>query len=164
MRSVKCRAFIILTTLSVFICGCSTDKYKDDVSCQMLAQTAAEQLPAELDLRELDASFRDFYFGDAKGYDDCFVMHSAENEDISEIGVFHSADDESAADVENVCREYIADLQQNSRAFIASYAPKELTKLDDGEVRRYGRYVVYTVLDGADAEKVFEAVHHALEE
>ena len=72
--------------------------------------------------------------------------------------------DDAVDKIEGVCYEYINDLSQNSRAFIASYAPEELVKLDNAEVRRYGRYIVYTVLEAADSERVFEIVENALRE
>lgn len=149
--------------LILFFSGCSANEYKDDVSCKMLADAAVEDLPAELDFRELDESFRDFYFGELDGFDDCYIAYSADSEDISEFGVFHANSDESADKIEAACLEYLADLGQNSRAFIASYAPGELTKLDASEVRRYGRYVVYTVLDDEDAERIFEIMKNLLE-
>lgn len=163
MNRIKSIGVLILAmAVMSFATACSKPKYNDGVSCESLASAATEQIPEELDFRELEASFRDFYFGEANGFDDCYVAYSAEAEDISEIGVFHSESDEDADEIERACLEYITDLQQNSRAFIESYAPNELTKLDSAEVRRYGRYVVYTVLDGEDAERVFESVRGLL--
>ena len=155
--------FLILVAILLFS-GCATEKYKDDVECKALVLSVTDQMPSELDFRELDESFREFYFEGADGFDDCYIAYSADSEDISEIGVFHAVSDEAAEKIEGVCYEYINDLSQNSRAFIASYAPEELTKLDGAEVRRYGRYVVYTVLNTADAERAFEIIKNTISE
>ena len=162
---MKKHVFLALTlTFSLLICGCSREKYRDDVDCKSLVLSVTADLSSELDFRELDESFREFYFEGADGFDDCFIAYSAESEDISEIGVFHAMSDDAVDKIEGVCYEYINDLSQNSRAFIASYAPEELVKLDNAEVRRYGRYIVYTVLEAADSERVFEIVENALRE
>ena len=158
-----CLVALILAFVLLFV-GCATEKYRDDVSCKALVDAVTAKMPSELDFRELDESFREFYFEGADGFDDCYIAYSADNEDISEIGVFHAVSDEAAEKIEGICYEYINDLSQNSRAFIASYAPEELTKLDGAEVRRYGRYVIYTVLNTADTERVFETVKNALSE
>ena len=152
----------LILTFSLLICGCSEEKYRDDVDCKSLVLSVTAEMPSELDFRELDESFREFYFEGADGFDDCYIAYSADSEDISEIGVFHAVSDEAAEKIEGVCYEYINDLSQNSRAFIASYAPEELVKLDNAEVRRYGRYIVYTVLEAADSERAFEIVENAL--
>ena len=60
------------------------------------------------------------------------------------------------------CRDYIDDMQEDSRAFIASYAPNELPKLDSAQVRRFGNYVIYTILPDDSAKTVFENVKEAL--
>ena len=158
-----CFVALILAFVLLFG-GCATEKYRDDVDCRSLVLSVTAEMPSELDFLELDESFREFYFEGADGFDDCYIAYSADNEDISEIGVFHAVSDEAAEKIEGICYEYINDLSQNSRAFIASYAPEELTKLDGAEVRRYGRYVVYTVLNTADTERVFETVKNALSE
>ena len=161
------KKYVFLTLiLALFISlgGCSAKKYRDDVSCKTLVDSVSAKMPEELDFLELDESFREFYFEGAEEYDDCYIVYSSPSEDISEIGIFHAVSDQAAEKIEGVCYEYIVDLGQNSRAFIASYAPEELTKLDGAEVRRYGRYVVYTVLDASDAERVFESVENALSE
>ena len=154
----------LILTFSLLICGCSEEKYRDDVDCKSLVLSVTAEMPSELDFRELDESFREFYFEGADGFDDCYIAYSADSEDIGEIGVFHAVSDEAAEKIEGVCYEYINDLSQNSRAFIASYAPEELTKLDGAEVRRYGRYVVYAVLNTADAERAFEIIKNTLSE
>lgn len=156
-----------LLALCVALSGCGKgaygDGYRDGISCREISEQITAQLPAELDFRELDESFREFYFDESDGFDDCYIVYSAENEDISEIGIFHAECDEDAEAVERACREYIADLGENSRAFISSYAPWEVSKLDGAEVRRYGRYVAYTVLRSEDSEKVFDMIRKALE-
>ena len=61
-------------------------------------------------------------------------------------------------------KNYISDLQENQKAFIASYAPREIPKLEDAEVRRYKSYVIYTVLDENSRLEAFEEINDLLKE
>ena len=86
------------------------------------------------------------------------------NKDSDEIGVFLAKSDEDVAELRRVCEEYVRTLQKEQRAFVASYAPREATKLDAATVRVFGRYVVYAVLDEEACEEAFSCVKEMLEE
>ena len=71
---------------------------------------------------------------------------------------------ESVTETEEMCRDYLAALWEEKQAFIAGYAPEELPKLKHAEVRSFGRYTVYAILDDADRDRLFEAVEELLKE
>ena len=105
---------------------------------------------------------RAFYFEDSHEADDCRMVYSLDTNDINEIGIFHAPNKTEAQDIAEDCREYVEDMRQNSRAFIASYAPSELSKLDGAQVRIYGNYVIYTILPTELIESVFHEVERVL--
>ena len=51
---------------------------------------------------------------------------------------------------------------EEQRAFISSYAPQQVTKLDHAEVRVIGRYVIYTILSPEDTRSAFDTVEQML--
>ena len=53
-------------------------------------------------------------------------------------------------------------MQEEQREFIASYAPHELSKLDAAKVKKFGNYVVYTVLPKDTTTTVMDEVERYL--
>ena len=159
MKKLFCTALLICLSL----CSCSRSQYADDVACTDLSKHMRNVLGDGQEYTEFDSTHREFYFEDSDEYDDCSLIYSTDTNDINEIGVFHTKNGDAADDIAEDCREYIADMKENSRTFISSYAPTELPKLDGAEVRRFGNYVVYTVLPTDKAEAVFDAVREMLE-
>ena len=58
--------------------------------------------------------------------------------------------------------EYLEELREDQRAFIASYAASELPKLDGAQWRTFGNYTVYAILDEHDRALVFDTVESLL--
>lgn len=153
---------IILTLVFSLLASCSRSEYTDNVKCADVGKQVTDSLEDGQEYLEFDNSHRDFYFEDSDEYDDCYLVYSSDTNDINEIGVFHAPSDERAEDMLEDCRDYIEDMKENSRVFIASYAPEELPKLDSATARRFGNYVVYTVLPEDKAEAVFQKIEESL--
>ena len=157
----------ILTVGALLICaallfGCARREYADNVSCAELVDTMLSVLDDGEEYSDFDSVQRAFYFEDSHEADDCRMVYSLDTNDINEIGIFHAPNKAEAQDIAEDCREYVEDMRQNSRAFIASYAPSELSKLDGAQVRIYGNYVIYTILPTELIESVFHEVERVL--
>lgn len=159
MKNFLC---VIFTLVCAVLPSCSRSEYTDTVKCADLGKQMTDTLEDGQEYLEFDSTHRDFYFEDSDEYDDCYLMYSSDTNDINEIGVFHASSDERAEDMLEDCRDYIEDMKENSRAFIASYAPEQLPKLDSATVRRFGNYVIYTVLPEDKAEAVFQRIEESL--
>lgn len=153
---------IILLTVCLILPSCSRSDYVDEANCADLGGQMTDSLDDGQEYLEFDSNHREFYFDDTEEYDDCYLVYSSDTNDINEIGVFHAPNGDEAKELFETCRDYIEDMQENSRSFIASYAPEELPKLDNAEVRRFGNYVIYTILPEDKAEAVFEKVEESL--
>ena len=114
------------------------------------------------DYAEYDDDFVEFFFGDMIAERDHTVVYSKEQNDINEVGIFHAESASDALEIYEKATEYIREMKETQRAFIASYAPEELPKLDSAEVRRYGNYVIYAILSEADSDSFFEHVEDTL--
>lgn len=156
----KKRYFCVAVCLALMLVGCGEEKYANGVSCDAVAAVMSEAVGEEY--ARLEAGYMEFYFEDAEGYDDVSLCYSVDGEDVGEIGVFHAQSEDAADELERQCVEYISELQSTSRAFLSSYAPHELAKLEGAGVRRFGRYVVYAVLDSAEADAAFAAAARVL--
>lgn len=152
-----------LLCLAVLV-SCSRQTYTDTLSCGDLGEEIITALGDGQEYLDYDSLHREYYFEDTEEYDDCRLIYSSDTNDINEIGIFHAPDAGKAAELEETCRDYIKGLREDSRDFIASYAPEELPKLDGAQVRRYGNYVVYTVLPSQSTEDVLSLVEEMLTE
>ena len=71
----------------------------------------------------------------------------------------------SEKNAEEVLREaqaYIERTKSERRAFVESYLPSELSKFNSAEARRFGTYVIYTILESERAALVFDKAEEAL--
>ncbi|MBE6707007.1 MAG: DUF4358 domain-containing protein [Ruminococcaceae bacterium] len=154
----KIFAIIIALLLAVFLPSCATASFADSSTCAELGELIEATVNDGQEYIPHDDTHRSLYFDDVEEYDDYFSAYSANTSDISEFGVFHAPNDEAAAELYDEVCDYVSDMQNEQRAFIASYAPDELSKLDAAKVKKFGNYVVYTVLDKDTANAVFKKI------
>ncbi len=131
------------------------------MACRDIADGMCKGLSDNNEYLEFDATHTSLYF-DSEDYDDCHHIYSADTNDINEMGIFHARDSSHADKLWEDCREYLDDMREDSRAFIASYAPEELPKLDDADVWRVGNYVIYTVLPTDKADTLLDKIEKDL--
>ena len=159
---MKKTVFLLLLALCLCFVSCAKAEYANDVSCTDVSKRAAEAIGDGLEYTEYDDSHRKFYFDESDDYDDCCLIYSTDTSDINEIGIFHAPDETAARDVEEDCLDYIEQMREGERAFIESYAPNELPKLDGATVRRFGRYVVYIIVPTNKRTDVLNAIEDML--
>ena len=147
----------------LLLVSCSkAPSYREDVKCAALSRAVRDNVQGSANFSEYEEEEVSFLFSDLSFCDDYSLIYSSPTADISEIGVFHCPDEESAKEFLEIVTSYIEDQKVNQRAFISSYAPRELEKLDHAEVRRYGTYVIYVMLDDEERALTFDAIENAL--
>lgn len=158
------KRYLILTLVIVLLLlpSCEKDKFSDSLSCEELGDKIELVCADGLDYEEYDEEYLSFFFDDLSLCDDFCIIYSESTNDINEFGIFRSSNDENTEKVIEMAEDYINDTQEGQRAFISSYAPEELPKLDSAEVRRFGRYVVYSIASPDTAKKAFSAIASAL--
>ena len=152
---------LIAIVLALGLYSCAAD-YADDIACSDIGRSLADGLRDGQEYTEFESTHKEFYFDDTEHYDDCSLLYSRDVNDVSEIGVFHAPDAGNAGELVKDCQEYLDDLRTSTRAFVESYAPEELPKLDNAEVRRFGNYVAYAVLPTDKAEDFFDNLEKLL--
>ena len=160
MKKFICALCITLAALS--FTSCSRGEFKDGVACKDVGTSITDTLDDGKEYLEYDDTHRELYFEDSEHYDDHYLAYSSDTSDINEFGVFHAPNSDHAEDIYEDCLEYVEDMKENSRSFIASYAPDEIPKLDGATVRRYGNYVVYTILPKEKANDIFSKIEESL--
>ncbi|MBR2353576.1 MAG: DUF4358 domain-containing protein [Clostridia bacterium] len=158
-----CALLLVLVLSLIFLFSCGENKqYADGVSCEELMNTAKSVISAELGYTDLGNEQILYYFGKTDGYNDVCLRYSVRSETIDEIGIFHSVNEERAQEIGEHSEKYLAQMKEEQGAFIASYAPKELSKLEKAEVRQFGNYTVYAILSEEDRQAVFQALEERL--
>ena len=150
-----------LTVLCLFIlCSCSSGAYSDTLSCEEIRERIISAVGDE-EYLELDSGDAEYYFS-LDGCREYSVRYSSSTNDIGEFGIFHAEDEDAALKLLEECREYVRDKQTEQRAFIQSYAPTELKKLDGAEAYRFGNYVIFTILEKELTMKIKTSIHELL--
>ncbi len=163
LRSFSFPLSLILLCVSLFSCSKKAE-YSDDVPCSELMDSVEDQIPVNFGYETFGGEHLRYYFNDTELPDDSCLRYSVISEDINEVGIFHTPDDASREEVKRLCEQYIEQLREDQRAFIASYTAEELPKLDGAEVRSFGNYTVYAILSEDDRALAFDTVEKKLTE
>lgn len=158
------RYWILVLVLATLLSACAKKEkdYVDDLPCSEIADTVEEQIPVDFGYETFGGEHLRYYFEDTKVHDDACLRYTVRSEDIGEFGIFHAPDEESRKELERLCEEYLKILREEKTAFIESYAPEEVPKLERAEVRSFGNYVAYAILSDDDRELFFETVEKKL--
>ena len=155
-------AFVLLLTLCLFSSCQERQSYRDDLRCETLMDAAIDQAPTDFGYDTFESEHLRYYFDEDEEADDACLRYSIAAENINEIGIFHASNETAAREIYEDCEEYLEELREEKSAFIASYAPEELSKLEEAEVRRFGNYTVYAILSSEERALVFETIEQAL--
>ena len=154
---------ILSLALLCFLLGaCSSAGYRTDVSCATVAEHICRRLPLTNGYAAFGDEKIEVTFPDAELLKEYAWLYSVDSADINEIGVFKAATQEAAKAAEVKLSDYLAEIQEHDRAFIASYAPTELTKLDSAEIRRFGCYVILCICQPEELAECMEAASDLL--
>ena len=159
------KILMLIFTLSFLLTSCQgATVYRDDIPCASLCREICDEADAYGGYSAYDREHIAFLFGESALYDDCAVMYSTEVTDINEVGVFHCENADSAKALAETVLAYINEMQTEQMAFIESYAPRQVPKLQSAEVRQYGNYVIYLVLSEDDKADAIEEITELLEQ
>lgn len=152
----------LLVLALVFLPACRAKTYRNDLSAQVLAELGANAVSLEDPVFE-GADALPSISESIDSSSDVVVCHSADGSRLDEICVWHT-DNNNAVTVSTFLKNYLLETYENNRAYYDSYIPSETPKLRDAEVRIYGSYVVYAILDENARSLFFETVRTKLTE
>lgn len=152
----------LLLILLVFSSCAKEDDYSDGISCKELMEIAEKEIPTDLGYTDFGNGQILYYFEETDAFDDVCLRYSTRSENINEVGIFHSQSKREANKIKQQIETYLDEMKEEQSAFIASYAPDELPKLEEAEIRQFGNYTVYTILFREDRDNVFQALNKRL--
>lgn len=154
--------FIALIICALLLSSCNTKKYSDGVSCHELCERAISAIDESDEFSDYGKEYIKYFFEGSELHDDFRIVYSTETDDIDELGIFHAPSADAAKEIAATVQNYISEIQDTQRAFIESYAPEELPKLDNAEVRVFGNYVVYAIMEDDEKSEVFSEIDKSL--
>lgn len=162
---MKFKIFIFTATvliLSLALVSCSQKEYSDNITCHSLASTLRQEASvpegefAEYGDEEITLLFPN------TAYNDICILYSKDATDITELGILHAQNEETAKAVLEDVKNYIKNLQEEKREFLRNYSPAELEKLNAAEARQFGNYVIFTVAQANEKNLIFSKAANTL--
>ena len=155
--------FIFTIIFTLLLCSCSKKSvYRNDISCVYLTDTIKTELNGDGGYAFFEDEQIKLIFEDISLANEYSVIYSLPSQNIDEFGIFKTDKEGNARKLADKCREYLKVKYEDENAFIASYAPEELPKLKDAEVKVFGNYVAYAILSENDRELFFSSIKNIL--
>lgn len=155
----KVRYISLACLLCLLFCSCAAENYTDTLSCKEVANALVREILPQKEYKNYSENEILFLIDEKVSFDDCCFLYSSSSDDMSEVAVFHSSEPEVLFDE---LSKYTDTLRQEKRSFVENYVPSELSKLDDGQARRFGNYVVLAILEKSERDAIFEEAKEIL--
>lgn len=152
-----------LASLSLLPACAKQSSYRNDLSISALTESVRNSLNHQIEYKRADASYLDDYFKRPDFVQEQDIYFASDGNNLNEFGIFRVAEGK-AEEMENHLRSYLSASLEKNRDFYDSYIPKETAKLRDAEVRRFGNYVSYAILDKTSRGNFFSAIEESLKQ
>lgn len=164
MKTQRFTSIFLTMTLFFSITSCkkAAPVYLDILSATELAKEAREELETT-DFRVAPSDWLSDYVALPVGVSDYEICFSSDGSNINEFGIWHVGQDQIAA-TEAAIRTYLSESLRKNKDFYNSYIPEETVKLEKAEVRVFGNYVCYAILDERDKNIFFSTMQEELQE
>ena len=153
---------IILSLLCLVFCSCASVRYSDSLDSAEVAKRLTGEISEFGDYVEYDDEEIGYLLELSAENCDVCVIYSKDADDQGEIGIIRAASEADAKEVLREAQEYLEQMRVERRAFVENYLPRELSKLSSAEARRFGTYVIYTVLESEKSTLVFDKIEDTL--
>ena len=156
------KAGICLLALSLVCLGAcrKQPKYTNDLTAAELAKDAQIALQ-ETEYLEADGNYLSDYVQLPDGMDDYRICFASDGNNLNEFGIWH-AESGKTEEMRALLAGYLKSSLEKNRSFYDSYIPQETPKLRDAEVRVYGNYVAYAIMNDTDRQRFFHTLEQDL--
>ena len=153
-------AFALMSAL--IFSSCAQRKYSDVYSCSDLTSLVKKDILDTAEYSDYSETDIKYIFDNDELFDSVSIIYASSSDDIGEIGVLHAIDEDTADELLDEVNEYIDNSVTDKIAFVKNYLPSELSKLENAQARRFGNYVVFTIVDPNISNKIFEKIQNTL--
>ncbi len=161
MRRIRTILLTALLLISMVSCA-HAQPFRNDLESVALSERVLNTIDADTDYAVGADEFLNDYFSMPDYVRDHSIRFASVGNNLNEVGIFHTADGKTA-EMKDVLQQYLSDSLEKNQAWYQSYIPEEIPKLRDAEVRIFGNYAVYAILDQTDRSAFFDAVERELQ-
>jgi DNA phosphorothioation-dependent restriction protein DptG len=152
---------LVLLMLGTALTSCQNENYIDNAEVNTLADSAVNVLNPEIKYLTPDEFYLVDYF-DTPSYVKSYTLRRAMiGNNLNELGIYH-VEEGKAEEMKNVLETYLDICYNTNKTWYESYIPQEVPKLRDAQVKVFGNYVVYVILNQEDRAAVLNAIEGAL--
>ncbi len=153
-------AAILLAAMLLPLGSCrKPTQYTDTLTAAELAADARAALD-QTEFFPAEKGYLNDYFPIPEELTDYEIDLAADGNNLSEFGIWHTGN--GAESISILLRGYLEESFDRNRSFYDSYIPQETPKLRDAEVRVYGNYVAYAILNDTDRKTFFQTIENNL--
>lgn len=152
---------IAILSLLMLFSLVSCNNYADDIDTDNLATVGLNALSDGIDYVEADDGFLDDYFTTPSWVTDYEIYLAPTASNINQVGIYHVQDGHTE-EMETILKDYLQKSYAENGNWYDSYIPKETPKLRDAEVKVYGNYIAYAILNETNRATFFDAIEKAL--
>ena len=152
----------MILLFSITSCKKATPVYLDILPATELAEEAREELKIT-NFRVAPSDWLADYVSLPDGMSDYEICFSSDGSNINEFGIWHVRQDQIAV-TEAALRTYLSESLRKNREFYNSYIPEETIKLEKAEVKVFGNYICYAILNERDKNIFFSTIQEELQE
>ena len=152
---------IVILSLLMLFSLVSCNSYADDIDTDNLATVGLNALSDGIDYVEADDGFLDDYFTTPSWVTDYEIYLAPTASNINQVGIYHVQDGHTE-EMEVILKDYLQKSYAENGNWYDSYIPKETPKLRDAEVKVYGNYIAYAILNETNRATFFDAIEKAL--
>ena len=164
MKTTVWKTALLLLCLPLLLASCGrTVRYRDGLAAGPLMEGALEAMQDSKEYTQTDGTHFAKYFALPDTVKEVDVRYSTDAGSIDEIGILHVTDNTAPRTAELI-ESYLSQSYEENHTFYDSYVPSETPKLRDAEVKIFGNYVVYAILDEPARKAVFDNVKAQLTE
>ena len=154
--------FRLTLTALLLLTLCLPLSAKDIRDAKEVSEAIQKAAPTEFGYVDNSEYYMSSYFSTLKDVDDVHIVTCADSTNFSEIGVFHLKDCAHLAHNQKLLKQYLAKIKANFESGVV-YNTKEYPKFENAKVFSNGNYLVYVVLDKAEALRAEKALEAAVQ-
>jgi hypothetical protein len=161
MKRIFCVLFILTYLISAISSCKKQENYTDEISTSTLSARVQTALTESNVSVFAEDSYLDAYFTRPDFVTEQTILYSGNGNNLNEIGIFHTTDG-NAKKLEKLLNRYLSASLAQNQAYYNSYIPEETPKLQHAEVRSFGNYVTYAILNEHDRNVFFATIEKEL--
>ena len=146
-------AFVLLALAS---CSAQADRITT-ADAREIASIIEESAPSSFGYCDVSEYYEESFFDDMSDLLQCYVFKCNESTNFNEFGIFEFESPSDAKKNEIIIKNYLVKSRQDFENGII-YNTAEYPKFKNATLRRYGNFVIYTILNSDEADKAYSEI------